>query len=359
MISKIFRKLIGDDYEDDGVIIKNGIIISKGIYAEEEKLKDDIEEIRGSKILLNEEKKDIKTCKTLSDLGKEEIKKQLQEEIIENRIQEELGGLEELQKSKGRTRDIEGFYHTLKSIGRSKNTIMGYKYDLNFWQKEANKKRKTIYNLKLNEIEEANAGQDINTVKRRISALRQLAKWYLRDGFPLLHIELEKIIIGRGKARLPKAKNNDEFIQIKKHAKELIEEGQREGIWLSLMLLCGLRISEIETVIPGDNFITVIGKGDKERRIPCSEELLNTLRINKGEGRGGYKKKKQIVDRELRKLGYTHLHTLRHTYATVLHQRGLPIEKVSKLLGHVDISTTQIYAQTKVEEGIFELLEKD
>jgi len=359
LISKIFRKLIGDDYEDDGVIIKNGIIISKGIYAEEEKLKDDTEEIRGSKILLNEEKKDIRAYKILSDLGREEIKKQVQEEIIENRIQDELGGLEELQKSKGRTRDIEGFYLTLQSAGKSKQTISTYKYAIEFWDKIARKKNKSIYALKLKDIEEANIEQDINTVKKRISALKQLSKWYLRDGFPLLHIECQKIMLGKGKSRIPKAKGQDEFIEIKKHSKELINEGQREGIWLSLMLLCGLRISEIETVIPGDNFITVIGKGDKERKVPCQKELLDILKNHQAKGRGGYKAKRHIIHKCLKKYGYSHLHTLRHTYATVLHQRGLPIEKVSKLLGHSSIATTQIYAQTKVEEGIFELLEKD
>lgn len=66
-----------------------------------------------------------------------------------------------------------------------------------------------------------------------------------------------------------------------------------------------------------------------------------------------------MIDRSLRRMGYKHLHSLRHTYATVLHQRGLPIEKVSKLLGHADISTTQIYAQTKIDNEVIDLLERE
>lgn len=69
-------------------------------------------------------------------------------------------------------------------------------------------KQKSIYNLKLEEIEKAIAGRDINTVRRLLSSARQLGKWYLRDGFPALNIELQKVMTGKGKVRIPgKAKS--------------------------------------------------------------------------------------------------------------------------------------------------------
>ena len=88
--------------------------------------------------------------------------------------------------------------------------------------------------MKIKHIEEAIALLDINTKKKNVSALKQLGKWYLRDGFPHLSIETQKIILGKGKARIPKAKSEDEFREIKEHAKRLLGEGKREGIWILL-----------------------------------------------------------------------------------------------------------------------------
>ena len=124
------------------------------------------------------------------------------------------------------------------------------------------------------------------------------------------------------------------------------------------MIVCGLRISEIETIEVGKDFVKVLGKGNKERKIPCPSFLIEAMKKIKAEGTGGYKSGRRVIDRALRKLGYSKLHSLRHTYATLLHNNGLALEEVSKLLGHSDISTTQIYAQTKINEGVNEILEK-
>ena len=85
----------------------------------------------------------------------------------------------------GRTRDISGFWLTLQSAGRAKRTIEGYQQDIKQWQKYTLEKgHKTVYNLKLKEIEGFIAKRDANTARRLISSLKQLSKWYLRDGFP-------------------------------------------------------------------------------------------------------------------------------------------------------------------------------
>ena len=69
--------------------------------------------------------------------------------------------------------------------GRAKRTIEGYQQDIKQWQKYALEKgHKTVYNLKLKEIEGFIAKRDVNTARRLISSLKQLSKWYLRDGFP-------------------------------------------------------------------------------------------------------------------------------------------------------------------------------
>ena len=357
------------DYEDefDDVEIINGILIKKPNYKENEKIdtKNESESVLESKKILRDEIFNVKNKKEEPKFYEEIFEeKNLEKMNLENQecYQEEKNEIfTELKENtkKGRVRDIEGFFISLQSAGRSKITIQGYRYDLKWWEKISEQKNTSIYNLKFKVIEEVILEMDINTKKRKVSALKQLGKWYLREGYPNLNIETQKIIVGRGKIRLPKAKSQEEFKEIKEHGKKLLEEGKREGIWILLMVTCGCRIGELETVVPGDGSITVIGKGDKERMIPCPDYLLKALKTFQADGRGGYKRKRRVVDRALRSIGYSHLHTLRHTYATVLHNRGLNLEEVSKLLGHCDISTTQIYAKTKINEGVTKILEED
>lgn len=260
---------------------------------------------------------------------------------------------------KGRPPKIDKFYVYLKASDHSPNTVKTYGYVMKFWDKVARSHNKTIYYLTIDDLEAAIISIDLNTKRKRISALRQLGKWYLRNGYPRLHLELEKLIIVGHKTRVPLAKGENEFIEIKNHAKELISHGRREGIWLGLMLMCGLRISEIQTVEVGEGQIKVLGKRNKERLIPANDWLISALKEFEGTGTGGYKKTKGIIDRSLRRMGYTHLHSLRHTYATILLKRGLALNQIQKLLGHSDISTTTIYAQFEMPKNVAELLEKD
>jgi len=260
---------------------------------------------------------------------------------------------------KGRPPKIDKFYIYLKASDHSPNTVKTYGYVMKFWDKVARSHNKTIYYLTIDDLEAAIISIDLNTKRKRISALRQLGRWYLRNGYSRLHLELEKLIIVGHKTRVPLAKGENEFIEIKNHAKELISHGKREGIWLGLMLMCGLRISEIQTVEVGEGQIKVLGKRNKERLIPANDWLILALKEFKGVGTGGYKKNKGIIDRSLRRMGYTHLHSLRHTYATILLKRGLALNQIQKLLGHSDISTTTIYAQFELPKNVAELLEKD
>ena len=83
------------------------------------------------------------------------------------------------------------------------------------------------------------------------------------------------------------------------------------------------------------------------------------MRKSKVHEKGGYARKRESIDKGLRKMGYSHCHSLRHTYATILLKRGLSLDAIQKLLGHANIATTQIYAKTQLPAGINDLLEKD
>jgi site-specific recombinase XerD len=265
---------------------------------------------------------------------------------------------EKLKSRRGRGRDIKHFWSHLETLDRAKTTLETYKSEMKWWEELASKNKTSVYALKLKHIEDALKGYDINTKRKKTSFLKTLAKWYLRDSLPALSIECAKIQLGKGKSRIPKAKETKEFESIREQAKTLCEQRDRRGVWIGLMELCGLRISEIATVSATSEYIQVIGKGNKERRIPCPRWLIEAIQNMKADGAGGYRAKRQVIDRSLRKMGYTKMHSLRHTYATELLRRGYAINQIQKLLGHASISTTQIYAKTEIPEGVNDALDK-
>lgn len=339
-----------------------------------QEVKDDLEIINGE-FYYNGQVMDKEARKLFYERKERELKEKRNEiitevksksEEVKNEGLEVRGNLEEyttegvnLKGKRGRPPKLEKFYIFLRASEHSQNTLKTYKSAIKFWDGVARSNNKTIYNLGIEELEKGIMSKDINTKRKLVSALKQLGKWYLRSDYPKLYIELNKLVIIGHKSRIPATKSEKEFVEIKNHAKDLIGKGKREGIWLGLMLMCGLRISDIQTVEAEEEQIKVIGKRNKQRIVPASDWILKGLKDLKDTGRGGYKKPRGIVDRGLRRMGYTHLHSLRHTYATILLKRGLPLNQIQKLLGHSDISTTTIYAQTEVPKNVAELLEKD
>jgi integrase/recombinase XerD len=265
--------------------------------------------------------------------------------------------IEEIQVKKGRLPKIDRFFTSLKASGKAKRTIQEYKYEFRWWTRQAEKQNKTLYTLNISDIENILAKNHPSTARRKISFLRTLSKWYLREGKKRLHIEVLKFIAPKIPKRVPNDLGSKKFKEIREQAKELCANQDRVGVWLGLMLMCGLRISEIQTVtIHNDKRIKVLGKGNKERLVPITDWLMDSIKQIERKGKNGWAKNRNIIYRHVRKCGYKP-HSLRHTYASELLRREKNIEEISVLLGHEDISTTSIYTRVNISADSAQLLD--
>ncbi|MGE5443784.1 MAG: tyrosine-type recombinase/integrase [Ignavibacteriales bacterium] len=134
--------------------------------------------------------------------------------------------------------------------------------------------------------------------------------------------------------------------------------------------MTGARVSELASIRVEDFFFDELmilidkGKGGKSRYVPILPELAQELRTHLGERQRGYlfesnrhgrystRRVQQIVKETASKASITkrvHPHLLRHTVATTLLERGMPLEQIQKFLGHSKIETTQIYAESTTE----------
>lgn len=257
--------------------------------------------------------------------------------------------LPNLQPTAGPWKLSEDYLVFLRAANRSERTITEYCYDLNAWHRQY-----PLHRITRNQLEKAVSQMRPATARRKIAALKSLAKWQLRDGNTRLHSVLGQINPPKLPGRVPKDRGSDDFQQWVVRAKDFCQRQDRRGLWLGLMLCCGLRISEIQTAEQAANgTIKVRGKGDKERLLPAPAWLRAALEEQPGTV---WRKGRQIIWEEMKDIGLKRPHSLRHTYASELVRKGFPLEEIQKLLGHANINTTLIYAKIKVPENVTEKL---
>ena len=266
---------------------------------------------------------------------------------------------DQVQTVKGRLPKIDRFWSYLEVAGRAKRTIQEYKYEWKWWQREAALKVRTPYTLKVAEMEEILKEKNQSTTKRKIAFLRTLAKWYLREGYPKLHSEAGKLTSPRLPKRIPKDKGAEQFEILRDKARVLIAENNRVGLWIALKLICGLRISEIQTAkIAGHKRIQIIGKGSKERLVPAPGWVILAMKNIKEDGKGGWRKDRKLIWFHLAKIELKNPHSLRHTCASELLRRDMKLEEIKEFLGHENIATTNIYARAVVPDRAAKLLDQ-
>ncbi len=281
---------------------------------------------------------------------------------------------------------IRGFKSYLQlERGMSPNTVVAYLYDVGLFTSFLKEK---YPNSSINEVDVKILREfiiDINnldlgpyTQSRVISGIKAFFKYLLLeriiDTDPTALIESPKL--GR---KLPDVLTPEEIVLIIDSVDLSENEGERNKAILETLYGCGLRVSElINLQISNFHFkegiILVTGKGNKQRLIPIGEEAkkqINTylteirpfIDISKKDvdilflNRRGKALSRQmifyIVKRYVEKAGIRKNispHSFRHSYATHLVQNGADLRVVQELLGHVSITTTEIYTHLDRED---------
>lgn len=246
----------------------------------------------------------------------------------------------------------------------AKTTRIAYLYDVTRFQAFVGK---SLLEVSTQDIQlfVTQEGQRLmaSTICRLVSALRAFYTWCVQR--ELLEVSpVNGIKTPRGGKRLPRVLRKDEIEALVKH------EGasRRERAIVLLMLDAGLRLVEVSRLLRTDvnlqdRTVLVRGKGDKQRMIPLSERLYDALAEwfyhNQGmpydplfPGYKGEPLKPRAIGYIISRVGQTvklernlSPHLLRHTFATRLLRQGVNLRVIQQLLGHANISTTQIYTE--------------
>jgi integrase/recombinase XerD len=213
-------------------------------------------------------------------------------------------------------------------------------------------------------------GLSPRSLARRMASLRAFCRFLRQEG-GLAIDPMSDLATPRIAPRLPRLLSVDEVDRLLRQPRSDTPRGSRDAAMLEVLYATGLRVSELVSLPMSavhlvEGWVKVRGKGGKERLVPLGEEAVEHLRaylagpralLGRGSrttqvfvnGRGGGMTRQgfwKLLRQYARQAGITQSispHTLRHSFATHLLERGADLRSVQHMLGHSDISTTQIY----------------
>ena len=252
--------------------------------------------------------------------------------------------------------------------GFSNHTVENYKIDLYDFEDYVNGTKVDIDLVReyLKHLYEKKYSS--RTISRKVSSLKSYYKYLTSEGI-IKDNPLELISNPKVEKKLPNYLNYEDLEKLLNAPDLDKKDGLRDALLLEMLYSSGCRVSEISNIkIKDIDFkdrkILILGKGNKERYVyygsKC-EDLLNRyldkevhvyLFVNKHGNRLNERTIRKIVEKWSRKADLkVHVtpHTLRHTYATHLLSDGADLKSVGDLLGHENLSTTQIYTHVSNE----------
>ena len=273
----------------------------------------------------------------------------------------------------------------------SENTSQSYMYDIESFRdfiltnypSESGPDKITKFHIEQFLCSVYDSGLKANSQARMLSGLKAFFN-FLYDKELISSQPTEMVSVPKRQRPMPKVLTVEEIIKIIDIIDLSEPLGHRNRAIIELMYGCGLRVSEVISIkisdlFFDDGFIRVIGKGDKMRLVPVNSTTVKMVNIYL-EQRGSMPNPKNCSEIFLNRLGapltrmmiFTIIrkyamqagitkkispHTLRHSFATHLLQNGADIRVIQELLGHEDISTTEIYTHLD-KQALHETIEK-
>jgi integrase/recombinase XerD len=265
--------------------------------------------------------------------------------------------------------------------GLSTNTLAAYRADLTALSRWLHERQIPIMRTTRADLQgfiafRVTAGARPRSTARQLSSYRRFFRYLMREGVirddPTAQIAMPKI--GRS---LPKSLSEEEVESLLGAPVVSDPLGNRDRTMLEVLYATGLRVSELVNLRHGQvnttqGVIRILGKGNRERLIPLGEEAMRWLKDFAQGSRSEILLERQtdylfptrrgdrmtrqafwhIIKRYARKAGIAKElspHTLRHAFATHLLNHGADLRVVQMLLGHSDLSTTQIYTHVARE----------
>lgn len=213
------------------------------------------------------------------------------------------------------------------------------------------------------------------TIARKLASLRSFFRFLFREGYiktnPITSLSTPKL-----DKKLPVVLDEGKVTKLLQSPSEDDVSGLRDKALLETLYSAGIRVSELVGLDTNDvdfisEVIKVFGKGSKERIVPIGSPAVKAMRkyLEKRDGEVKVKDKdavflnkngtrltdrsvRRILDKYIRQTSVAeHIspHSLRHSFATHLLDRGADLRSVQELLGHANLSTTQIYTHVTME----------
>ncbi|HEX9164176.1 MAG TPA: site-specific tyrosine recombinase XerD [Thermoanaerobaculia bacterium] len=258
--------------------------------------------------------------------------------------------------------------------GLAKNTLSSYATDLRRFEAYLEEKELDLEGVERIDIVRhfqslRSAGISARSVARALAAIRGMFRFLVAEKH-LKHDPTENLENPKLWTTLPKSLQPPEVEALLRAPDRTTPDGLRDAAMLELLYATGLRVSElihvkIEDLVMDAGFLRTFGKGSKERIVPFGDAARDAIVAYIEQGRPAFVKRADPhlflsnrgramsrqsfwmkIVRYARKAGITsHIspHVLRHSFATHLLENGADLRSVQMMLGHSDISTTQIY----------------